>query len=322
MAAPWLILIHQLPPKPDYLRVKIWRHMQRTGAVLLKNSVYLLPNRESLTESLQWAAREIIQAGGEAIICEAQFIAGASNRQLEEMFIKARDSEYTELIKQARQLLKRLSSKDSSGRNENDSNRPEYQKLKRRLDEISTIDFFGAPSKETAGGLLKEIESKLNARTPGYTSIGKQAISRKELNGRTWVTRKGIHIDRMASAWLIRRFLDPKAKFKFVSAKDYQPRPKELRFDMFEAEFTHEGDFCTFEVLVQRGNLKDPALKKIAEIVHDIDLKDSKYNHQETIGLDQLVRGIIARFIDDNDRLTTACDMFDNFYEIFQGQQK
>jgi len=134
--------------------------------------------------------------------------------------------------------------------------------------------------------------------------------------GRTWVTRAGIKVDRMASAWLIRRFIDPEARFKFVPAQGYPPEPRELRFDMFEAEFTHEGDLCTFEVLVQRFGLGDPALRVIAEIVHDVDLKDSKYGRAEAPGIGQLVAGIAAAHADDEERLRRGTALFDDLYAL------
>ncbi len=109
-----------------------------------------------------------------------------------------------------------------------------------------------------------------------------QEDGKRPLQGSVWVTRQGVHVDRIASAWLIRRFIDPEARFKFVPAKGYVPEPGELRFDMFEAEFTHEGDRCTFEVLLARAGLADPALAAIGEIVHDIDLKDAKFGREET----------------------------------------
>src|ERR671930_1868166 len=128
-------------------------------------------------------------------------------------------------------------------------------------------------------------------------------LRREEYRGRTWVTRTGIKIDRMASAWLIRKFIDPQARFKFVPAKGYAPLEGELRFDMFEAEFTHEGDLCTFEVLVARLGLDDRALVPIAQIVHDIDLKDSKFDRPETAGIDRLIAGIAMGHRDDESRL-------------------
>src|SRR5207342_2478419 len=98
----------------------------------------------------------------------------------------------------------------------------------------------------------------------------------ENLKGRVWVTRQGVHIDRIACAWLIRRFIDEQARFKFVLPRNYVPEQNELRFDMFDAEFTHEGDNCSFEVLVERFSIREPGIRALAEIIHDIDLKDSK----------------------------------------------
>jgi hypothetical protein len=133
------------------------------------------------------------------------------------------------------------------------------------------------------------------------------------------VTRTGIKVDRMASAWLIRKFIDPKATFKFVPAKGYQPAGGELRFDMFEAEFTHEGDLCTFEVLVRRFGLDDPGLRHLAEIVHDIDLKDAKYGRDEAAGIGQLVAGIAAAHAGDEERLARGAALFDDLHAGFGG---
>ena len=136
--------------------------------------------------------------------------------------------------------------------------------------------------------------------------------------GRTWVTRTGIHVDRIASAWLIRRFIDADATFKFVPAKGYRPEPGEIRFDMFEAEHTHEGDQCTFEVLLKRFGLEDAALKPIAEIIHDLDLKDDKFERDETSGIAQLLAGLYASEEDDARRLARGSDLFESLYRSFQ----
>jgi hypothetical protein len=147
-------------------------------------------------------------------------------------------------------------------------------------------------------------------------------LDRAQYRGRTWVTRTGIKVDRMASAWLIRKFIDPEARFEFVPAKGYRPQEGELRFDMLEAEFTHEGELCTFEVLVQRFGLSDPALRAIAEIVHDIDLKDAKYGREEAPGIGQLVAGITAAQTEDEARLVSGAALFDDLYAIHSGATK
>jgi hypothetical protein len=314
----WLLLIHQLPPKPDYFRVKIWRRLQRLGSVAIKNSVYVLPKNDQTQEDFQWVLREIIEGGGEASLCEARFVDGLSDDQVEDLFQSARAAEYSQVMEEAG----RLAEVPLPDRQIEDSRRTQSEidlaRLKRRLAEIVAIDFFGAPGREAAEGLVSGIEARMHNKRSGK-ELGKAAAARPEhLQGKTWVTRKGIHVDRMASAWFVRRFIDSGARFKFVSPKGYQPQSGELRFDMFEAEFTHEGDRCTLEILIERTGLTDPALSPIAEIVHDIDLKDSKFGRQETPGIDRLIAGIAMAHKDDDSRLARGAAVFDDLYEYFK----
>ena len=222
----WLLLIPQLPPKPDYLRVKLRRRLQKVGAVSLRNAVYVLPNEGDALEDFTWLRAELKEDGADAIICAADIIAGSTDDEIQELF--------------------------------------------------------------------GEVDA--------------------DFNGRTWVTRQGVFIDRIASAWLIRRFIDRSAKFKFVPAKGYQHEQGELRFDMYRGEYTHEGDRCTFEVLLEKFSLDDSALHVIGEIVHDIDLKDDKFSRPETHGVQSVVAGIAAAHSDDNDRLTHGSAIFDALY--------
>ncbi len=193
-------------------------------------------------------------------------------------------------------------------------------RLRQRATELAAIDFFGAPGREVVEGLLSGLEARM--RTVEGAEPAKASLDRAQHQGRTWVTRTGIKVDRMASAWLIRKFIDPEARFKFVPAKGYRPEEGELRFDMFEAEFTHEGELCTFEVLVQRFGLADPALRAIAEIVHDIDVKDAKYGREEAAGIGQLVAGIAAAHPDDEARLARGAALFDDLYAVHAGATK
>jgi hypothetical protein len=163
-------------------------------------------------------------------------------------------------------------------------------------------------------GILSGMEARM--RTDEGTERTKPSLDAAAYRGRTWVTRTGIKVDRMASAWLIRKFIDPEARFRFVPAKGYRPQERELRFDMFEAEFTHEGEQCTFEVLAQRFGLRDPALSAIAEIVHDIDLKDAKYGREEAPGIGQLMAGIAAAHADDEERLRRGTALFEDLYAL------
>jgi hypothetical protein len=314
----WLLLIHQLPPKPDYFRVKIWRRLQRLGAVAIKNSVYALPKNDQTQEDFQWVLREIVEGSGEASMCEASFVDGLSNEQVETLFQAAREAEYRQVADEAR----RLAEIPLPDKQIEDARRTQVEidvaRLKRRLAEVVAIDFFGAPGREAAEGLVSGIEARIHNKRSGKEVVKAAATLPEHLQGKTWVTRKGIHVDRMASAWLIRRFIDSGARFKFVPPKGYKPLPDELRFDMFEAEFTHEGDRCTLEVLIERTGLNEPALGPIAEIVHDIDLKDSKFGRQDTPGIERLIAGIAMGHKDDETRLARGTAVFDDLYEYFK----
>jgi hypothetical protein len=236
--ASWLLLLHQIPAKPDYLRVKIWRRMQRIGAVPLKNAAWVLPADESNREDFEWLAREIEAEGGDAVVCDARFIRGLSAEQAATL-----------------------------------------QKL------------IAAPSVLTQP---MEAPTRVEGVPPGSV----------------WVTRRNVFVDRIASAWLIRRHIDPKAHFKFVD-DDYSPADGEIRFDMYGGEFTHIGDACTFEVLASTFVAHDPAIAMIAEIVHDIDLKDERYGRAEAAGLDLALAGMCATTDSDPDRLAKGAHLFE-----------
>ena len=243
----WLLFIHQLPPKPDYLRVKIRRRLRKLGAVAIKQTVYALPSGEEALEDLQWLRREIEAEGGSAVIAEADLIGGISDEELEAML-------------------------------------------------------------ETERGL------------GGVEDTPVEAIHQVK-PGRTWVTRQNVHVDRIASAWLIRRFIDVEARFKFVAARGYKPKRGELRFDMYEAEYTHVGEECTFQTLVRQFGLRDSALRAISEAVHDIDCKDEQFNRPETAGISGLVSGIVQAHDDDHARIERGSAVLDDLYAFFRKQR-
>jgi hypothetical protein len=186
------------------------------------------------------------------------------------------------------------------------------------------MDFFGADRRVPLEGLLSELEERIAepASAEASEASSSDAHALQNMRGRTWVTRQGVFVDRIASAWLIRRFIDADARFKFVPAKGYTPAPGELRFDMFEAEFTHQGDRCTFEVLLEQAGLDDPALRAIAEIVHDIDLKDAKYGRDEAAGIASLITGIARAHAHDEERLAQGVAVFENLYASFRNRRR
>jgi hypothetical protein len=312
-------LIHQLPPKPDYFRVKIWRRLQRIGAVSIKNSVYVLPHTEQAVEDFQWLVAEIIAGGGEASVCDAAFVEGLSDGQVESLFRASREAEYAEIAEEAEELLREPpATKDPRRRSELAS---VHGRLGRRLGEVAARDFFGAPARQVAETALARLDGRTRPpdgkRRPTPRS---KTQERNRVAGRLWVTRRGAHIDRIASAWLIRRFIDPKARFRFVDTQGYRPAPGEVRFDMYEAEYTHEGERCTFETLLYHFGLRDPALRALGEMVHDVDLKEMKFARPETAGLERLIDGIVRTHPRDEDRLAQGAVVLNGLFEALEGE--
>ena len=309
----WLLLIHQLPAKPAYARVKVWRRLQALGAVTVKGAVYALPANSETQEDFAWLAKEIVEAGGEAMICEAALVEGLSDHEMQGLFDQARDEDYAKIATEAREIAARAN--DEASDRELAEMASQVGRLRKQLDAVVAIDFFGANGRLAAQGLVEGLEAALQKEDA--VPAAEPTPASGPLSNRTWVTRRGVQIDRIASAWLIRRFIDKDASFKFVPSSGYQPEPGELRFDMFEGEFTHRGDRCTFEVLLGHANLSDPALGAIGEIVHDIDLKDDKYGRAETAGVKSLIAGIATPGADDEQRLARGAVLLDGLYDSF-----
>jgi len=308
----WLLLIHQIPPKPAYLRNKIAKRVSRLGAVPVKNSVYVLPATEGALEDLQWVRREVVAGGGDAFVCEARFVDGLTEDETEARFRAARDADYHALADDVRPTLTAIKRKKKL-----DGAQPEVRavldRTRKRFDEIVAIDFFAASGREVVAGLIGELEARLG----GAPSIAGATLDVADYQRRTWVTRQNIHVDRIACAWLIRRCIDRKPRFKFVAGKTYAPTNGELRFDMFDAEFTHEGDKCSFEVLLERFGLRDPGLRAIAEIVHDIDLKDGKFGRPDADGVARVISAIAMSAKDDDERVARGSALFEDLHRLY-----
>lgn len=317
-AGSWLLLIHQLPPKPPYLRVKVWRRLQALGAVPIKNSVYALPNTEEAREDFEWVLREIVSQRGEASLCEARLVDGLTDQEVRSLFLTAREADYRALGSDIRRFAHeslppraRHLSADARGRVE-----AAVVRFRKRLSEIAEIDFFAAPGREAVEGLIAGVEQRLAPPRPA-TAASARRLAIADVRKRTWVTRKGIHIDRIACAWLIRRFIDPEASLKFVPARGYAVAAGELRFDMFDADFTHDGDLCSFEVMLRDFALEDPALRAVGEVVHDVDLKEAKFAREETPGIEHLIAGVAWTHSDDERRAEAGATIFDALYGYF-----
>jgi hypothetical protein len=311
--ARWVLFMPTIPAKPASVRVKIWRRLQAIGAIGLRGSVYALPNREECVEVFEWVSRELRELGGQASICEGRFLDASTDDDIERRFIDARNADYAEVADAAKQLAKKLGAKRIPPERIAEITE-QHAKLVHRLGEITAIDFMNVPGRESVEGLLAAVARAL-PRDGTKTSEPLAVVPRPR--SAIWVTRTGVHVDRIASAWLIRRFIDPEARFKFVPAKGYVPNDGELRFDMFDAEFTHVGDRCTFEVLVERMDLREPALVALGEIIHDLDLRDDKFGREETAGVRSAIDGICTVARDDEQRIAAAGPMLDGLYSHF-----
>jgi hypothetical protein len=318
-SATWLLLLHQIPPTPPYFRAKVMRRLTQLGALPVKKSAYLLPESSETMEDFQWLAKEIRKEGGEAWIFSARAVAGLSDHELKESFRELRADDYRVLAEEARAYLAELrdGGDEAKTRLAASGRESEWERLQRRHREVAKIDFFGAPHHAELEVIMTAIEKTMSppkrARDEGPMA---------GFRGRTWVTRAGVRIDRIASAWLVRRYVDLAAQFVLVDPTTYVPRAGDVRFDMFEGEFTHDGDRCTFEVLLDRAELDDPALRVLAEIVHDVDCKDGKFGRPEAAGVASLVEGLCARVSDDAERLTQGARVFDDLLAAAQAPKK
>jgi hypothetical protein len=312
-------LLHQLPAKPAYARVKVWRRLQSLGAVTVKNAVYALPDNSETREDFTWLAKEITESGGEALVCEAELVEGLTDEGLRATFVGARNEDYERIATEARVLAERLDDEPSDAVAADVA--AQAVRMRRQLLETRAIDFFAADRREAADRAVANLDARLQegAVMSNQTPLP-QAPGADALRGKVWVTREAVQVDRIASAWLVRRFIDPGARFKFVPGRAYLPRAGEVRFDMFEGEYTHEGDRCTFEVLLQRAGLHDAALAAIGEIIHDIDLKDGKYGREETAGIRIVMAGIATGKRDDEERLARGGAVLDDLYESLKTQ--
>ena len=311
----WLVLIHQIPPQPNALRVKIWRRLQQVGAVAIKQSVYVMPFSEQSREDLSWTLKEIINGGGDGSISEVRFVEGLTDEKVISLFRSARKSDYEKIIQDANLLLADLSYRNTNPQDPKVKAPAQLTKLKRQFDNVVAIDFFKTPERLAAESLIKDLAGRLSG---DESDSNLQNDPLDKLKGKLWVTRKNPFVDRIACGWLIRRFVEETAVFKFVDSDNYTPKLGEIRFDMFEGEYTHEGDRCTFEVMIKRLGIRDSSLAALSEVIHDIDLKDSKYKRTEADGLNALLAGLAASQPDDDRRMTQGIRLIENMYAYFQ----
>lgn len=297
----WLLLLLSLPPRPSSLRVRAWRRLRVLGAVPLRSSAYLLPDGADRYEQFQWLAQEIQRDGGEATLLRVDRIENMKQPDVVRLFQEARNQDYAGLADRYRKLLK--------GR------RPrlaeELARLGREADRIVEIDFFEAPGRREVERAREAVEQR-TATGRTRTAGAAPPLDLDALKGRRWATRPRPHVDRIASAWLIKRFVDPEAEFVFAPA-DQIPGDA-IPFDMAGVDFGHHGEDCTFETLLRRTGLRDRKLAILAEIVHEADLKDQKFARDEARGIDLALRGLLSAIKDDHEALAHGMTLFDGLY--------
>lgn len=317
------MLIHQLPPRPTNLRVRIWRQLQKLGAVAIKNSVYILPANDKTYEDFQWLKQEIESAGGEAAVFRASSVAGTTDQEIVESFRRARDEEFSAVAAELDGLtgaIRELQRGKHLSTRRLATHEAELNKLHLELERILKNDFFQAQGRLAALTAYQRCEKAVRAtHTPAEkTSLPGAKVGTLDpasYQGRRWVTRRNLHVDRLASAWLIRQFIDKRPRFYFVA--DGETVEGAIRFDMFDAEFTHDGEDCTFETILKRFGLDDHhGLSELAEIVHDIDLKDDKFHRLEAPGLNAIITGLGQRLRDDRKLLQQCGLIFDGFFAL------
>ena len=296
----WLLLLLRLPATHQAERVAIWRKLKKSGAVQIQTSTYVLPDDPARYETFQWLTQHIRDAGGDATLVRARDIEGLPNEKLIALFNAARAKEYVALREQIRSLSShgKRSARVSS----------KLDRVRKQFREIRQNDFFNCPRAQDLEKLLRKLEDapSRESRLPK----GKP----RDYRNKIWLTRPRPEIDRVGSAWLIRKFIDPKAKFAFGTKR----KPSVISFDMLDGAFTHRGDDCTFETLIKSFRVQDKAAHKIGEMIHDADLDDAKFERNECIGVDRVLKGWAREGLSDQEILRRGFQCFDALYAFLR----
>lgn len=303
-SASWLLLLFRLPATHQAARVAVWRKLKKSGAIQIQTSTYLLPDEPARYEYFQWLTKEIRDAGGDATLVRAREIEGLPNEKLIVLFNVARDKDYAALNKDLRALGVRGKKRNAQ------TFADDLDRIRKRFREIRETDFFNSPRAQDVEMLLRKTEGAQRRKD----TVSK--VNPRNFLGKIWLTRPRPQIDRVGSAWLIRKFIDPDAKFMFASKAS--AKPGAISFDMLDAEFSHHGENCTFETLTERFGIQDKAIRKIGEMVHDADLDDAKFQRNECIGIDRVLKGWAREGMSDDEILLQGFHCFDGLYSYLR----
>ena len=302
-ATSWLLLLFSLPTDRNTERVAVWRRLKKMGAAQIKTSTYLLPDEPAQYEQFQWLAQQIRDYGGDSTLVRAQEIEGLTKEKVIAMFNDARAKDYAELRKSLQGFIGRRKKMDVERAT------AELERLTRQFREIREVDFFDSARGHDVAMLLRRAE--------GHSRTGQLAVlDAKQYQCKTWLTRPRPEIDRVGSAWLISKFIDRKPKFVFAPSADAVPGA--IPFDMLDAEFSHHGNYCTFETLIRRFAIRDKVVAKIGEMIHDADLDDARFQRVEAIGIDRVLKGWAKEGLPDEEILRRGFQCFDALYAFLQ----
>jgi hypothetical protein len=298
-ATSWLLLLFSLPTNRNTERVAVWRRLKKMGAVQIKTSTYLLPDAPAQYEQFQWLAQQIRDYGGDSTLVRAQEIEGLTKEKVIALFNDARAKDYGELRKSLQSFItrrKKIEAEEAVS---------ELERLTRQFREIRAVDFFDSPRGHDVAMLFRRAEGPKRSRQLEILDV-------KQYQGKTWLTRPRPEIDRVGSAWLIARFIDREPKFVFAST--LEAIPDAIPFDMLDAEFSHHGNYCTFETLIRRFSISDKSLVKIGEMIHDADLDDARFQRVEAVGIDRVFKGWAKEGLSDQEILRRGFECFDALY--------
>ena len=315
---PWLLFVHQLPASPSNLRVRTWRRLQQLGAVPVKQAVYALPDTPATREDFEWLKSEVTGAGGEASVFAADNIDAFSNNALVDAFRRARQEAYGALAREIERVLSRVNATQRPRGTRAPAVHRLVEAFRGRLEALERIDFFGSAGRDRAASLVAQLED--TTRPALQAAVGVSAIAAPDVTPytrRSWVTRPRPGVDRMGSAWLIRRFIDVDARFAFAADVDSLPATDSIPFDMFGVAFSHQGDGCTFETLCTVFGITDPAVARIAQIVHDLDLKDGRFGAPDAATVGTLIEGLQLTTSEDDLLLERGITLFESLYRAF-----
>ena len=302
-ATAWLLLLFSLPTNRNTERVAVWRRLKKMGAVQIKTSTYLLPDESAQYEQFQWLAQQIRDYGGDSTLVRAQEIEGLTKEKVIAMFNDARAKDYAELRKSLQGFIGRRKKIDAEIAG------AELERLTRQFREIREVDFFDSARGHDVAMLLRRAEGRSTARQLAV-------LDAKQYQNKTWLTRPRPEIDRVGSAWLISKFIDRKPKFVFAPSANAVPGA--IPFDMLDAEFSHHGNYCTFETLIRRFAISDKVVAKIGEMIHDADLDDSRFQRVEAVGIDRVLKGWAKEGLPDEEILRRGFECFDALYAFLQ----